>query len=467
MAIIRDRAFMPDPNEVSLELLASCVKEHQTGIARMEKLDEYYRGKHEILKRPESTTGLPNNKLVANHAKYITDIAVGYVLGNSVKYDGKQIEPVTDLYKTLDISSHDSEIGKDLSIYGIGRELYYFSSDEVPIPKLTCIDPRKLFLVVDDSVEYKSLFGVHYYPQTDIDGKADGFKVIVYTANNTIEYNTKSLTNAGDYVQVSVKPHYWDAVPVVEFWNNEEQMGDFEGVITLIDAYNTLASDRVNDKEQLVDAILKVKGMSLGDDKAEASKTIQLLKELKVLEMPSQDADAEWLIKQLNEQQVEVLRNAIKSDIHEFSMVPDLTDENFASNASGVAMKYKLFGLEQLAVTKERYFKQGLRERLAMFGRALHIKGQKVDTADAKITMTRNLPANDLEIAQLINLLIDRVSDETLISLLSFVEDPAEEIKKVRQQREEAMKLQQQAFGMSMGEQDDPDDEDVDDGASE
>lgn len=466
MAIIRDRAFMPDPNTVSIELLSSCITEHQRGIARLEKLDQYYRGEHEILKRPQSSTGLPNNKLVANHAKYITDIAVGYVLGNSVKYDGKKIEPVTELYKTLDISSHDSEIGKDLSIFGIGCELYYFSSDESPIPKVTCIDPRKLFLVVDDSVEYKSLFGVHYYPRTKIDGTADGWKVIVYTKKQVIEYNSKTLSDT-DYTFVSDKEHHWDAVPVTEFWNNEEQMGDFEGVLTLIDAYNTLASDRVNDKEQLVDAILKIKGMTLGDDKAEASKTIQLLKELKVLEMPGQDADAEWLIKQLNEQQVEVLRDAIKSDIHEFSMVPDLTDENFAANASGVAMKYKLFGLEQLAVTKERYFKQGLRERLAMFARALHLKGQQVDPTDTKISMTRNLPANDMETAQLINLLIDRVSEETLISLLSFVEDPAEEIRKVRQQRKEALKLQQEAFGMPMGEGVDPDDEDVDDGAAE
>lgn len=58
---------------------------------------------------------------------------------------------------------------------------------------------------------------------------------------------------------VDVQQHYFGAVPVTEFWNNEEQQGDFEQQISLIDAYNVLMSDRVNDKEQLVDAILKIK----------------------------------------------------------------------------------------------------------------------------------------------------------------------------------------------------------------
>lgn len=440
---------MPDSSTVPMDLLISCIQEHQEGLSRLNKLDQYYRGKHVILQRPESETGLPNNKLVANHAKYITDIAVGYALGHSITYDGKQVEPITEHYKQLDISSHDAEIGKDLSIFGHGLELYYFSGDQA-IPKVTCIDPRKIFLVVDDTVEYQPMFAVHYYPKVDLSGKEIAWKVFVYTAATTEEYFTEDLT--GEYNLVNSHQHYWGSVPVVEFWNNEEQMGDFEGVLTLIDAYNTLASDRVNDKEQLVDAILMLKGISLGDDEGEASQTIKLLKKLKVLELPDSNADANWLIKQLNETEVEVLRKAIKSDIHEFSMVPDLTDENFAANASGVAMKYKLFGLEQLAVTKERYFKQGLRERLAMFARAFELKGQRIDISDTQITMIRNLPANDLEISQLITLLVDRVSDETLISLLSFVEDPAAEIAKVRKQRDETLKREQSAFGMPLNE---------------
>lgn len=450
MAIIRDRSLLDDWNEIPVQMIKSCIEEHLQSIPRLTKLEDYYMGKHPILARQlGSNTGLPNNRIVANHAKYITDIAVGYVFGDAVKYEGDGIDDILDVYKQGDIVSHDAELAKDLSIFGVGRELYYMTNDDNPIPKATTIDPRQIFLVVDNTVEYNSLFGVHFYEKRDVNNDLVGYYVNVYTAGYVVRYMVKDL-NGTDYQELGREPHYFGGVPVVEYWNNEEQQGDFEQQISLIDAYNVLMSDRVNDKEQLVDAILKLKGASLGDDEEEASRTIQLLKKYKVLEIPN-DADASWLVKNLTESDVEVLRNALRDDIHEFSMVPNLTDKNFAANASGVAMKYKLLGLEQLAAIKERYFKQGLRERLRLFANVLRIKGRAVDVSDVKITMTRNLPANDLETAQMIATLSGQVSNRTLISQLSFIDDPDAEIMAVDEQKEQDIQRQQAAFGMPIG----------------
>ena len=454
MAIIRDRALVADWNNVPVEMIVSCIKEHQTTISRLDRLEAYYLGNHPILQRNLGDKGLPNNRIVANHAKYITDIAVGYVTGNPVKYEGNGIEPILDVYKQIDIVSHDAELAKDLSIFGVGRELYFMTSDDNPIPKATVIDPRQIFLVVDDTVEYKPLFGLHYYAKRDINNQVIGYSVNVYTAGYITRYFTRDI-NSVDYQFIDQQPHYFGGVPIVEFWNNEEQQGDFEQQISLIDAYNVLMSDRVNDKEQFVDAILKLKGVVLGDDEEQASQVIQLLKKYKVLELPAdQNADAEWLTKNLNENDIEVLRNAIRDDIHQFAMVPNLTDKNFAANASGVAMKYKLLGLEQLAKIKERYFIQGLRERLKLFANVLRVKGKAVDVSDVTITMTRNLPANDLEIAQIISMLGSgqMVSSETLIAQLSFVHDPTEEAKKAAAEKEAEIRRQQAAFSVPFGE---------------
>lgn len=451
MAIIRSAEFIEANGEIPAALLRSCISEHRKGIDRINRLEEYYKGEQDILKRDlgGEDKSLPNNKLVANHAKYITDIAVGYFAGDPVKYTGDNIDALTDAYKATDIVSHDAEMAKDLSMYGAARELYFTSSEA--IPKVTCIDPRQIFLVVDDSVEYRSLFGVHYYERRDIDNKVIGWTVNVYTDSKIYQYKPKAL-EATEYGEPLVADHYFNAVPVVEFWNNEEQQGDFEQQISLINAYNVLASDRINDKEQFVDAILKLIGASLGDDAAEAGRTIQLLKKYKVLELPGgQDADADWLTKTLNEADTEVLRNAIKSDIHEFSMVPNLTDSNFASNASGVAMKYKLFGLEQLAKTKERYFIQGLRERMKVFANILSVKAKTVNVDDVTITMTRSLPSNDVETATMISQLSGHVSEETLISQLSFVDDPEKEITAVNAEKEADIARQRKAFSMPVG----------------
>lgn len=457
MAIVRSRELLDNWDEIPAKLLQYCIKEHRDGIERIKKLENYYKGEHEILKRDlgGDDKGLPNNKLVANHAKYITDVASGYFGGDPVKYAGSQIEPITDAYKAADVASHDSEMVKDLSMFGVALELHYMSSDDPPIPRVSCIDPRQIFLVVDDSVEYKSLFAVHYYEKRDMENKADGWYVNVYTATKKVRYEIEDIGGEG-FKELDSTEHYYKSVPVVEFWNNEEQQGDFEQQLTLIDAYNTLGSDRMNDKEQFVDSILKLIGASLGDTEEDAGRTIRMLKKYKVLELPAGvDADASWLTKTLNEADTEVLRNALKSDIHEFSMVPNLTDEKFAGNVSGEAMKYKLFGLEKLSETKERYFVQGLRERLKLFATILQVKAQAVEINDVEITMTRSVPSNDTDTALLISQLSGHVSNETLISQLSFVKDPVAENEKVMAEKAQALKDQQRVFSMPMGGQND------------
>lgn len=451
MAIIRDRDLTDDwNNNIPLSIIAGCIEEHRRGLYRLDMLEEYYLGKHKILCRDlgGEDKGLPNNRLVANHAKYITDVAVGYVTGNPVKYAGEGIDEIQKAYDRIDIVSHDAELAKDLSMFGIGLELYFMTSDEKPYPKVTVIDPRNIFLVVDDSVEYKPLFGVHYYPKRDAKNQIIAWSINVYTETQIIRYKAIDV-NSQSYELIDQTPQYFKAVPIVEYWNNEEQQGDYEQQLSLIDAYNTLASDRVNDKEQFVDSILMLSGASLGDDLEQQTEAIQLLKKHKILNMPI-DAEAEWLTKALNEADTEVLRGALKTDIHEFSMVPNLTDENFASNASGVAMKYKLFGLEQLAKTKERYFIQGLRERLKLFANILGTQGKAIaDVSEVEITMNRSLPNNDVETATMIAQLTDMVSNDTLISQLSFVKDPAEETKLVAEKKAEEVRNTQEAFGMN------------------
>jgi SPP1 family phage portal protein len=461
MALIRDAAYIPDPNDIPLDVLRGALREHQTLITRFTQLDNYYRGNHVILQREQSQKGLPNNRIVGNHAKYITDVAVGYTFGHPVTYESESATSLLDTFHDIDISSHDVDLAKDISIFGTGFELLYVATNPAigaPMPYAAVIDPRNVFVVVDDTVEAHPLFAVHYFERRDADNRTVGWVINCYTPNNLTRYIAESLDMASATI-VYRDTHYWGGVPLVEYLNNEEAQGDFEQQISLIDAYNTVASDRVNDKEQFVDAILMIKGVNLGDTALEATRFIQQLKEFKVFEAP-QDADASWLTKQLAESEIEVLRTAIKSDIHEFSLVPNLTDENFASNASGVAMRYNLFGLEQLAITKERYFIRGLHQRIRLFANLLAVKGQAVDPASVTITMTRNLPTNDAETAAMIQQLSGTVSNQTLISRLSFIDDPKAEDERVRADKAEAAQIQQEAFGAQVKTDEQPEEED-------
>lgn len=169
-------------------------------------------------------------------------------------------------------------------------------------------------------------------------------------------------------------------------------------------------------------------GMDFDDEQAE------MLKESRMLANLPTDGKVEYLVKTLQENDVDILRQNIEADIHKISMVPNMSDENFVGNSSGVAIRYKLLAFEQNIKNKERYMEKGLMERFKLYNNFLVTKSkmQEIPIEEVDAVFKRNLPSNDLEISQMINNLADFVDAETLISQLSFIKDASEivELKK-------------------------------------
>lgn len=145
--------------------------------------------------------------------------------------------------------------------------------------------------------------------------------------------------------------------------------------------------------------------------------------------MGYEDSDAQYLSKVMSESDIEVLRNNLKQDIHRFSMVPDLSDESFGNNLSGVAIKYRLMGFEQHVRNKERYFAKALKKRFRLYNNFMSLKGSMhyVPIHRVDIIFTRNMPVNELETSQMINNLHGIATSETLLAQLPFISDPKEE----------------------------------------
>lgn len=452
-----DRDFLNTDGSIPGKLIKRCIEIHKKQIMRYEKLDNYYDGDHAISSRKFSDESLPNNKLICNHAEYITDMAVGYVFGVPVQYTGTGAEELNKHYTTIDEDSHNNELALDISIFGHGLELNYMSDETKPEPLLACLSPLNSFLVVDNTVQHKTMFACTYNKVVDIDGNDKGFDIVIYTDKQELTYHSNVL-ETDDYGIATEKEHFFQGVQVIEYQNNKKEKGDFEPVITLIDAYNKLQSDRVNDKEQLVDALLAVMGVTFGDTEEEMTATAKLLKKMKILELP-EGADAKWLVKNMYETEVEVLKKAIKDDIHEFSKVPCLTDENFVGNSSGIAMKYKLFGLEQLGKTKERYFKKGLRQRLKLISNINTVKAKNTDLTQLDIVMKRSLPVDDELLAKIAQETDGFISWETRVQRFDPELDVEKERERLDKEKEEAVKRQQAVFG---NEPNSPPDGDVD-----
>ena len=448
------------------DTLEAILREHDHQRERLVRLHGMYAREHSIMRRTR-LKGLPNNRLVHDLPGYIATMAAGYLVGNPVRYtaaEGQEeaFTPVLEAYEAASVESVDAELAMDAAVYGKAAEVCY--ADAEARPRVAQLDARSAFVVYDDTVEHAPLLGITRRDTFDARLERTGEEVTLYTDRLIVHMRRTSRETPRETMR---EAHYFGGVPVVEYWNNAREEGDFEPVMGLIDAYDTLQSDRVNDKQQFTDAVFVLKGVgALGVDDTEeetvdadgtataagaAGKEAEdpsvRLRRTRTLFLPGDGADAQFVTKPDAESGNELLRMSLKSDIHKLCLVPDLTDEQFAGNVSGVAMRFKLLGLEQLTKIKERWFREGLRTRLRLFCAFLARKGTAALNAEkVQITFSRSLPVNDLEIAQTLATYQGMVPEKLLLAQVPFVEDAEAAGKLLNRERAEAANRQREAF---------------------
>ena len=436
-----DRELLDADGLPRTDTLEAILRKHDHQRERLERLHGVYAREHSITRRTR-LKGLPNNRLVHDLPGYIATMAAGYLVGNPVRYtaaEGQEeaFTPVLEAYEAASVESVDAELAMDAAVYGKAAEVCY--ADAEARPRVAQLDARSAFVVYDDTVEHAPLLGITRRDTFDARLERTGEEVTLYTDRLIVHMRRTGRETPRETMR---EAHYFGGVPVVEYWNNAREEGDFEPVMGLIDAYDTLQSDRVNDKQQFTDAVFVLKGIgALGVEDTEedaGGETVQSaqkartdpsvrLRQTRTLFLPGDGADAQFVVKPDAQSGNELLRQSLKSDIHKLCLVPDLTDEHFAGNISGVAMRYKLMGLEQLTRIKERWFREGLRSRLRLFASFLARKGAAaLDAEKVQIGFVRSLPVNDLEVAQTLNAYDGLVPRELLLAQVPFVEDVRE-----------------------------------------
>lgn len=373
----------------------------------------------------------PNNKIANAYASYITDTLVGYFIGEPISYtsnDDVLLQDLSMIFEYNDEADENAELAKNASIYGVAYEMLYLSEEDKMI-RFKALNPKEIIPIFDKTVEQNLMAVIRYYDDYDVvDDKTytlveviDGSMVRRYRMDNS-------------FLLLEEYPHYFGMVPVAIYKNNEEERGDFENVISLIDAYDKMESDTLNDFEYFVDAYLALYGFTADPE------DVAQMKENRILLM-DEGTSAEWLIKQTSDTYVENMKNRLDADIHKFAKCPNMADKEFASNASGVAIKFKLLGTENLVSIKERKFKRGLQQRLELMSMINSVLREGFDWRGIDIIFTRNVPSNDTDIANMVNTLKDIVSEETLLAQIPFVENVQDELERLKQEREESKEL--------------------------
>lgn len=422
--------------DYTIQSLYELAKQHKLSQA-YKTLGEYYRGKHVILGRTfENDETKPNNKLVHNFPKLIVDNSVSYFMGKPVKYSTESSEYLNKLTEVLDYNNEtdvNSELAKLGAIYGHAFEVLWI--DKEGQIRFKQVSPACMFICYSLDIAEEPVVAVSYREvKSEVDNETHTL-LSVYTETAIEEYNVFEDKNHETSIQkLSSTPHYFGGIPVIEYPVNNERIGDFETVLSLIDAYNIACSDSVNDINYMNDAYLMLKGLSMSDES-----DVEDMKQNRILLVDGEFGDASWLVKNINDTHIQNIKNRLVEDIHKFSMTPNLADEKFASNLSGVAISYKLIGLENKTAGKERKFATALRQRVRLITNVLNIKGGAYNPTDIEPIFTRNIPQNLTDIVNAVVSLQGIVPKKMLISLLSFVNNPEEAIKELEQEQDKEM----------------------------
>lgn len=422
---------------------------------RLETLRSYYSAKTQNLtqkgtRRLEKTKA--DHRIAHDYGRYITDFINGYFQGTPIKYDfddsadnKKAQDFIDEIHEINDIESLNKSLGLDLSIYGRAYEIVFKNEEnEIRTYKL---DATNTFIIYDNSIENRSIAGVHYYETQALEDTEDTFyNVDVYTTKAIYKFKTSESTQYKLVERDTAEHNLTNNVQITEYRNNEFRLGDFENVITLIDLIDSAQSDTANYMTDLNDAMLLLIGNF--ELSAEAGKLQKEANIMHLIPATYEDddgkrtegkADGRYIYKQYDVSGAEAYKTRIDNNIHMFTHTPNMNDEHFSGTTSGEAMKYKLNGLEQRTAVKEGLFRKGLRRRYKLIDELASLNGTKFSTELKRINFifTRNLPKSLLEEMEIYLKAGGEVSQQTLSTLVSFIPNYEEEKARLEAERDE------------------------------
>lgn len=424
--------------ELSTELLYKMINRFRLEVEpRLRKSKNYYDGVQAILNKRYVDESKPCSRTVTNYCKNITDSYCGYLATPSyISYSSREdITDVMEILKYNDYQAEDADFLLDALVYGVAAELMYI--DNAGKVRFRLINPTQCFGVYDDSLSSDLLYFVRMYRVNEWE-ETDTYNVDVYSDYSIKHY--KMSGQMGALTFVSEEQHYFSQCPANIFTLADEK-SIFDCILDLQDAHNELLSSEIDDFAAFCDAYLILKGV---DADAE---DIAAMRANRAASIPS-DAEMSYLTKNTSDTQIENILKRIHDSIYRIAACPDFSSESFVGGvSSGVAIRYRLTGMETRAGKIEAAMKKALQRRVEIIAGIASLKLGEEVFRDINIEFKRNIPTDNTEIINLVNSLKGTISDKTLLSLLPFVDDVEDELLAVQEQKQANMALY--AFGTS------------------
>ncbi len=417
-----------DNTEINAKNVASWLEEFKANILpKRQKMGEYYDGKN-CIEKQGAVKGRPNYSINVNMAKYIIDVATSYTFGIPIKYSTDNensnaiLEKIAYINKNCNVNEIDFQQGGDMATFGVAYQLILAKDEKGSIEDrilFKYLNPLQTFYVIDNTILETPLCAVYFYcyKESNID------KTKIYVYDNELLYE---FIEKGGTITLEKEPeaHNMGNIPIIQSLNNDDAYSDIEAVTDLLDSLSLTVSNNTDDLQSIANAFLAISGAVLKKD------AIQALNQTKVANLPA-DSSMQWIVKQINTEAGQAHIDNLLKFLFQISQVPDLTDEAFGGNQSGVAMQYKLWGLDQLWGTKTTKYTKSIIARLKIVFHLLQyqIKNHVQLLDDINITFDKNLPKDNSAEYAMVQALKDVVSKKTLLKNISIVDDIQAELK--------------------------------------
>ena len=225
---------------------------HMRNAAETEYLYGYYRGRQDIRLKEKVVRPEINNKVMVNRANEIVTFKTAYLLGEPLQYVSNggddtvsaKVNRLNEFMRSESKDTKDKEIADWMHICGVGVRMVVPDEEGEEDGSPVCIytlDPRDAFVIYYSGVGHKPLAGV--LRQWDEDGKP-------YQCVYTREWYFEIAGGEIKKQEARTIPY----IPIIEYPNNDARMGAFEVVLPLLNAINTVESNRVDSIQDFVNA---------------------------------------------------------------------------------------------------------------------------------------------------------------------------------------------------------------------
>ena len=400
-----------------LDVLRKALITHWSNKADMEYLYAYYKGRQPILNRQKEVRPEIQNNVVENRANEIVSFKVGYLMGEPIQYVSRTDDKtVADKITTLngyclseDKAAKDKELADWFHICGTAYRMvlpdsvFEKESDEAPFEIYT-LDPRFAFVVYANSIGEPPVMGVKYIQ------RSDGAVIYsIYTKDRYFEVENQSMI-----VREEAQPL---GIPIIEYPANNARLGAFEIVLPLLDAINTVDSNRLDGVEQFVQALMLFHNVDISSDDFSKLRDEGAIK-FKDID-PQYKAEIEYLTSELNQSQTQALVDHLYNTVLTICGMPNRNGGTSTSDTgSAVIMRDGWSAAEARAKDSELMFKLSEKEFLKLVLRICSdLSDLELKLSSVEVRFTRR---NYENIAQKATVLTTMLSNPKIAPVLAF-----------------------------------------------